>query len=97
MLDLYATSVDYDPKSEEPVQFFKIVQNKLHFSAHGHSAAEAIYERADAAQSFMGLTSFSGDMPTLKDIGVAKNNLEEDMLKVLNNLFTENLASFIVY
>jgi hypothetical protein len=86
VLDLYATSVDYDPKSEESVRFFKIVQNKLHFAAHGHTAAEVIYERADAAQPFMGLTSFSGDMPTLKDIGVAKNYLKEDELKVLNNL-----------
>ena len=86
VLDLYATSVDYNPKSEESVRFFKIVQNKLHFAAHGHTAAEVIYERADAAQPFMGLTSFSGDIPTLKDIGVAKNYLKEDELKVLNNL-----------
>ena len=60
VLDLYATSVDYDPKSEDSIKFFKIVQNKLHFAAHGHTAAELIYERADAEKPFMGLTSFSG-------------------------------------
>lgn len=86
VLDLYATSVDYNPHSEESLQFFKIVQNKLHFAAHGHTAAEVIYERADAEKPFMGLTSFSGEFPALKDIGVAKNYLKENELKVLNNL-----------
>ena len=86
VLDLYATSVDYDPKSDESIQFFKIVQNKLHYAAHGHTAAEVIYERADANKPFMGLTSFSGELPALKDIGVAKNYLKEDELKILNNL-----------
>ncbi len=85
VLDLYATSVDYDPKSQDSVKFFKIVQNKLHFAAHGHTAAEVIYERADAEKPFMGLTSFSGEIPALKDIGVAKNYLKEDELKILNN------------
>ncbi|WP_230083464.1 virulence RhuM family protein [Aerococcus tenax] len=86
VLDLYATSVDYDPKSKESIAFFKMVQNKLHYAAHGHTAAELIYQRADASQPFMGLTTFSGAMPTLKDIQVAKNYLTEDELKVLNNL-----------
>jgi hypothetical protein len=86
VLDLYATSVDYDPNSDESVRFFKIVQNKLHYAAHGHTAAEVIYERADAQKPYMGLTSFSGDHPQLKDIGVAKNYLQEDELKILNNL-----------
>lgn len=86
VLDLYATSVDYDPRSDESVKFFKIVQNKLHFAAHGHTAAEVIYERADADKPFMGLTSFSGEFPALKDIGIAKNYLNEDELKILNNL-----------
>ncbi len=86
VLDLYATSVDYNPNSEESVLFFKIVQNKLHFAAHGHTAAEVIYERADSEKPFMGLTSFSGDFPTLADIKIAKNYLEADELKVLNNL-----------
>ena len=86
VLDLYATSVDYNPHSEESVKFFKIVQNKLHYATHGHTAAEVIYQRADAEKSFMGLTSFSGELPALKDIGIAKNYLEENELKVLNNL-----------
>ena len=86
VLDLYATSVDYNPHSEESVRFFKIVQNKLHYAAHGHTVAEVIYQRADAQKPFMGLTSFSGELPALKDIGIAKNYLEENELKVLNNL-----------
>lgn len=86
VLDLYATSVDYDPKSSESIAFFKMVQNKLHYAAHGHTAAEVIYERADASQPFMGLKSFSGDFPTLKDIGIAKNYLNDEELKILNNI-----------
>lgn len=86
VLDLYATSVDYNPKSSESIAFFKMVQNKLHYAAHGHTAAEVIYERVDADKPFMGLTAFSGDFPTAKDIGVAKNYLTEDELKVLNNI-----------
>lgn len=86
VLDLYATSVDYDPHSEESIKFFKIVQNKLHYAAHGHTASEVIYHRADAEKPFMGLTSFSGELPALKDIGIAKNYLQENELKVLNNL-----------
>ena len=86
VLDLYATSMDYNPKSEESVRFFQIVQNKLHYAAHGHTAAEVIYARADAGQPFMGLRSFSGDFPALKDISIAKNYLSEDELKILNNL-----------
>lgn len=86
VLDLYATSVDYNPKSSESIAFFKMVQNKLHYAAHGHTAAEVIYERADADKPYMGLTAFSGDFPTAKDIGVAKNYLTENELKVLNNI-----------
>ena len=86
VLDLYATSVDYDPKSSESVAFFKMVQNKLHYAAHGHTVAEVIYERADADKPFMGLTSFSGDFPTSKDIGIAKNYLSEEELKILNGI-----------
>jgi Virulence protein len=86
VLDLYATSVDYDPKSSESVAFFKMVQNKLHYAAHGHTAAEVIYERADAEKPFMGLTNFSGDFPTAKDIGIAKNYLSEKELKILNGI-----------
>ena len=86
VLDLYATSVDYDPKSSESIAFFKMVQNKLHHAAHGHTAAEVIYERADASQPFMGLKSFSGDFPVLKDISIAKNYLNDEELKILNNI-----------
>lgn len=86
VLDLYATSVDYNPKSDESVRFFKIVQNKLHYAAHGHTAAEVIYERADAEKPFMGLTHFEGELPALKDVKIAKNYLSESELKILNNL-----------
>lgn len=86
VLDLYATSVDYNPHSEQSVLFFKIVQNKLHYAAHGHTAAEVIYERADSEKPFMGLTSFKGELPSIKDIGIAKNYLNENELKILNNL-----------
>jgi hypothetical protein len=86
VLDLYSTSVDYDPHSDESIIFFKIVQNKLHYAAHGHTAAEVIYKRADAQQPFMGLKSFSGEVPTKKDISIAKNYLDEKELKILNNL-----------
>lgn len=86
VLDLYATSVDYNPRSDESILFFKMVQNKLHFAAHGHTAAEVIYERVDAEKPFMGLTTFSGELPALKDIGIAKNYLNESELKILNNL-----------
>ena len=86
VLDLYATSVDYNPKSTESIAFFKMVQNKLHYAAHGHTAAEVIYERADAQQPFMELKTFSGEFPTKKDIGIAKNYLDEKELKVLNNI-----------
>ena len=86
VLDLYATSVDYNPRSAESVAFFKMVQNKLHYAAHGHTAAEVIYERADADKPLMGLTTFSGDFPTAKDIGIAKNYLTEEELRVLNQM-----------
>lgn len=86
VLDLYATSADYNPKSAESIAFFKMVQNKLHYAAHGNTAAEVIYNRADAEKKFIGLTTFSGDFPTKKDVVIAKNYLDENELKVLNNL-----------
>lgn len=86
VLDLYATSVDYDPRSAESIKFFQIVQNKLHYAAHGHTAAEVIFERADAGKPFMGLRTFTGDMPVKRDIDIAKNYLDEPELQVLNNL-----------
>jgi len=86
VLDLYATSVDYNPKSEESVAFFKIVQNKLHYAAHGKTAAEVIFERADADKPFMGLTTFSGEFPTAQDIEIAKNYLDKSELAILNRI-----------
>ena len=86
VLDLYATSVDYDPRSDTSKLFFKMVQNKLHYAAHRHTAAEVIYDRADAEKPFMGLTSFKGELPCINDIKIAKNYLTADELKILNNL-----------
>lgn len=86
VLDLYATSIDYDPKSRESIVFFKMVQNKLHYAVHGQTAAEIIYKRSDSSKEFMGLTTFTGDFPTKKDIGVAKNYLTADELEILNRL-----------
>ena len=86
VLDLYATSVDYDPSAPASVEFFKVVQNKLHFAAHGHTAAEVISARADAGQPHMGLTSFAGERPRKSDVSVAKNYLSESELKKLNTL-----------
>lgn len=86
VLDLYATAVDYNPRSEISVEFFKIVQNKLHFAAHGNTAAGVIFKRADADAPMMGLTSFKGNHPTLRDAQIAKNYLSENELKILNNL-----------
>jgi hypothetical protein len=86
VLDLYATSVDYNSKSQESIKFFKIVQNKLHYAAHGHTAAEIIAARADAGKPFMGMLTFSGGEVTKQDIGIAKNYLKENELKKLNNI-----------
>ncbi len=86
VLDLYATAVDYDPHSDISVEFFKIVQNKLHYAAHGNTAAEVIFKRANADAPMMGLTSFKGDHPTMRDAQIAKNYLSENELKILNNL-----------
>jgi len=86
VLDLYATAIDYDPKASESIKFFQIVQNKLHFAAHGHTAAEVIYLRVDSDKPFAGLTNFKGKQPTQAEAMVAKNFLELKELKVLNNL-----------
>ena len=86
VLDLYATSVDYDPRTDASRLFFKMVQNKLHYAAHGHTAAEVIYDRADADKPFMGLTSFKGELPCINDIKIAKNYLTAEELKILNNI-----------
>ena len=86
VLELYATATDYDAKSEESLAFFKIVQNKLHYAAHGNTASEVIYLRVDSDKPFVGLTNFKGDEPTQADAMIAKNYLTEQELKVLNNL-----------
>lgn len=86
VLDLYATSIDYDPKSLYSIKFFKIVQNKLHYAAHKHTAAEIIYDRADADKAFMGMTTFAGDLPILEEVRIAKNYLSENELRKLNGL-----------
>ena len=86
VLDIYSTSVDYDPKSDMSVMFFKMVQNKLHYATHGQTAAELIFDRADAGQPFMGLATFKGSWPTLADAKIAKNYLSSEELKILNNM-----------
>lgn len=86
VLEIYALSIDYDPRAEATQLFFKTVQNKMHFSAHGHTAAEIIYERADAQKDFMGLTSWTGALPKRTDAEVAKNYLSADELDTLNRI-----------
>ncbi|MEA3360830.1 MAG: RhuM family protein, partial [Thermodesulfobacteriota bacterium] len=86
VLDLYATSVDYNPKSKESVAFFKTVQNKLHYATNKQTAAETIYSRADAEKDFMGLATFSGSMPIKAETTIAKNYLNEDELFRLNRM-----------
>lgn len=86
VLDLYATATDYDANSETSTQFFKIVQNKLHYAAHGHTASEVIYFRVDSDKPFAGLSNFAGSQPTQAEAMVAKNYLSEQELRVLNNL-----------
>ena len=86
ILEIYATSIDYDPKAEISIQFFKKVQNKIHYTIHGQTAAEVIYNRVDAEKEFMGLTSFAGKQPTLKEAVVAKNYLDEKELRALGQL-----------
>lgn len=86
VLDLYATSVDYDSKAKESIEFFSAVQNKLHFAAHGRTAAEVVVARADATKPHMGLTSFAGERPRKSEISVGKNYLDEAELKKLNTL-----------
>lgn len=86
VLELYSTATDYDSKSEESLTFFKIVQNKLHYAAHGSTASEVIYMRVDSDKPFVGMTNFKGDEPTQAEAMIAKNYLTEQELKVLNNL-----------
>lgn len=91
VLDIYATSIDYDGKAEVSLLFFKTVQNKMHWAAHGQTAAETIYNRIDASKPNLGLTNFKGEQPTKKDIEIAKNYLDEKELEVLNRMVTAYL------
>ena len=86
ILEIYATSIDYDPTAEESVRFFKKVQNKIHYAISGETAAEVIYHRVDAEKEFMGLMSFSGEQPTLKEAKIAKNYLDEKELRAMGQL-----------
>jgi len=86
VLEIYATSIDYDPKAEVSVLFFKRVQNKIHYAVSGETAAEVIYHRADAEKDFMGLMSFSGEQPTLREAKIAKNYLDEKELRAMGQL-----------
>jgi hypothetical protein len=91
VLDIYATSIDYDPKSEVSVLFFQTVQNKMHWAAHGHTAAELIYKRIDASKPNLGLTNFKGVKPTKQELEIAKNYLNAEELNILNRMVTAYL------
>lgn len=86
VLEIYALSIDYDPRAEYTQLFFKTVQNKMHYAVHGHTAAEIIYDRADAQKDFMGLTTWTGVMPKKSDAEFAKNYLSEDEIDTLNRI-----------
>ena len=88
VLDIYATSIDYDPKAELSVQFFQTVQNKMHWAVHGNTAAEIVYQRADSSKLNMGMLSFKGTKPTKQETQIAKNYLNEDELNMLNRMVT---------
>lgn len=91
VLDIYATSVDYDPRDEISKEFFKTIQNKMHFATHGQTAAEIIFQRADSSKPFMGMTNFSGYKPNKKEAIIAKNYLNENELEILNGIVSSYL------
>lgn len=91
ILDIYATSIDYDPSDEASQEFFKTIQNKMHFATHGHTAAEIIYQRVDSTKPFIGMTNFSGRKPTKKEASIAKNYLNNEELDTLNRIVTTYL------
>lgn len=91
ILDIYATSIDYEPNSEITREFFKMIQNKMHFAAHGHTAAEIVYIRSNAEKEFMGMTAFEGGQPRKADVSIAKNYLNEDEINILNRLVSAYL------
>ncbi len=88
VLDIYAISIDYDPKTEQSIMVFKTIQNKMHWASHGETAAETIYHRVDSSKENIGLTNFKGEIPTKKEVGIAKNYLAEDELNILNRMVT---------
>ncbi|MEE9337960.1 MAG: virulence RhuM family protein [Methylococcaceae bacterium] len=91
VLDVYASSIDYDPKTEQSVLFFKTIQNKMHWASHGETAAETVYKRVDSSKEHLGLTTFKGQTPTKKEAEIAKNYLSEDELNILNRMVTAYL------
>ena len=88
VLDIYATSIDYDPKTEQSTTVFKTIQNKMHWASHGETAAETVYNRVDASKEHIGLTNFKGEIPTRKEVEIAKNYLTENELNILNRMVT---------
>ena len=88
VLDIYATSIDYDPKTEQSVRVFKTIQNKMHWASHGETAAETIYKRVDSSKAYLGLTHFKGEIPSKKEVESAKNYLSEEELTILNRMVT---------
>ena len=91
VLDIYATAIDYDPKDKISIEFFKTVQNKMHYATHGHTAAEIIFDRVDSLKENLGLTNFKGDYPTKSETEIAKNYLTEDELNILNRMVSAYL------
>ncbi len=91
VLDIYATSIDYDPKDELSIDFFKTVQNKMHYATHGHTAAEIIFTRVDSEKDYLGLTNFKGNYPTKSETEIAKNYLTEEELNILNRMVSAYL------
>ena len=91
VLDVYATSIDYDPKTEQSMMVFKTIQNKMHWATHGETAAETVYKRVDSSKEYVGLTHFKGEIPTKKEAETAKNYLSEDELNILNRMVTAYL------
>ncbi|MBE6154094.1 MAG: cell filamentation protein Fic [Firmicutes bacterium] len=91
VLDIYATSIDYNPKDKLSIDFFKTVQNKMHYATHGNTAAEVIFNRVDSKKDYLGLTNFKGDYPTKSETEIAKNYLTEEELNVLNRMVSAYL------
>ncbi len=88
VLEIYATSIDYDPKTEQSLMVFKTIQNKMHWATHGETAAETVFKRVDSSKEHIGLTNFKGEIPTKKEVEIAKNYLAEDELNILNRMVT---------